>query len=601
MKYNAYRNIVLKAENFDVNIEYEMPTQKFLTNNEYDLLIICPDEWKDELEQLKQHKEEHGIKTMLVGLNEIYGSKYFNSNGRDDAERIKYFIKDAIEQWGIKYVMLVGDADKMPVRYVNTSIKDIPHTPSDLYFADIFYTNGSFSSWDRDGDGEYGEKKDDKPDYYPDVYIGRLPASSEYELKILINKIIEYEQPPAKALMAGVELFWETDVREGEYLKEEISKEINIETIKLYETNEYEKDGDANEEEIAFYINKGVTFVNFASHGSPYGMGWENGSFYISSLSLLHNKYLPIVFAMACSTNEFDTTDCLGEEFLLYENGGAIAYAGSSRMAYVYVGKSIESGLSGYLDKAFFKAYYDGSSTVGEMFSTAKIDYLSRIPFRSSADILTITEYNLMGDPTIEIASPPLTSKAFVDKEISKDAIKVWAETAEKNCSIELYYRKGTSFWGGWKLYGVKNAPPYEWEFLPDEEGYYEFYTILKKGNYSEKPPSVADAHCLFQFYHPSINITKPQKGKIYIFNKEIASIPFSFAIVIGKIDVVVEGKADYVEFYVDSQKVAEKNEEPYTWRWDGLYIGRHEIKVVAYNMVGDESEESVMAWVAII
>jgi len=67
-------------------------------------------------------------------------------------------------------------------------------------------------------------------------------SKDEKELDILVNKIMKYKLPPMKAIMVGTELFWDSRNREGEYLKEEISKELNIETIKLYETNEYEKD-----------------------------------------------------------------------------------------------------------------------------------------------------------------------------------------------------------------------------------------------------------------------------------------------------------------------------------------------------------------------
>ncbi|HHF56181.1 MAG TPA: hypothetical protein ENL42_04625, partial [Thermoplasmatales archaeon] len=561
-----------------------------------------PSEWRDELQPLKEHKEARGIKTIIVGLDEIYGGKYFAAEGRDDAEKIKYFIKNAIEEWGIEYVMLVGDADKMPVRYVYTSIEDLPYVPCDLYYADIYSVGNIFSSWDDDGDGVYGERGEDDVDLFPDIYIGRLPASDEHDLQILIDKIIDYKTPPMKALLVGVELFWETDIREGEYLKEKIREEINsIEAVRLYETDEYEKDGDATAEEIASYINEGMMFVNFASHGYPEGMGWEGGWWSVYDLNLLRNSYLPIIFAMSCSTNEFDTTDCLGEEFLLYENGGAIAYAGSSRIAYVYTGKSIVSSLSGYLDKAFFKSYYDGSLSVGEMFSTSKIAYLMNIPFMGTHDVLTITEYNIMGDPSIMLPPPPLTSKAHASKEVSNDPIKIWVNATEENCTIELYYRKKVLFGGKWQLYGSKNAPPYEWEFMPDEEGYYEFYSILKKGNYTENPPEIADTYCVFGIAPPSINITKPQKGKIYLFNKEVASLPIRSAIVIGKVDVEAKGDAEYMELYMDDEMVLAKEGNEISWGIDGMLFGKHTIKAVAYNIAGEEVSKEVNIWAIIL
>ncbi len=582
--------------NFNVNIDYELPTHPLFTNDEYDLLIIYPNKykvrgWERILQKLVEYKEKEGIRTKLVSMDEI-------TIGKDLQERIKYFIKDAIEQYGIKYVLLVGDAELMDVRYVSTPIGDVP---CDLYFADIYDENMNFSSWDADNDGIYGERED-KPDLYPDVHIGRLPASNEEELSILVNKSINYTTPPMRAIMVGTELFWETDCREGEYLKEEISKDLNIDVIKLYETNEYEKDDDATSTDIINYINEGALFVNFASHGNPYGMGWKGGSFSIDDINKLNNEYLPIVFAMACSTNAFDGIDCLGEKFLTYPKG-AIAYIGSSRVAYVYLGKAIKSSLSGYLDKAFFKSYYDGSRSVGEIFSMAKIDYIEKHMFMNSYDSLTVMEYNLLGDPTINIPPMPLTSKAYVNKNKSNSAIKIWAELSENltNVTVDLYYRK-VGRWGGgsWKYYGSSNTT-FEWEFLPEEEGYYEFYTILRKGNYTEKKPDIADAYCIFDFSLPHLHLIKPKRGGIYIFNREIFNINASYAIVIGRIDVEAGGDVVAVEFYVDDVLKYIDKEEPFKWKWKEFTFGKHEIKIVGYDIVGNKGEDKIDVYAFII
>jgi len=589
IRYNALKNEILHA---DLQLKIKYSFQKLLFKDEYDLLIICPSQWKQIIQKFVNYKERQGIKTIVAGLNEI-----MNIWHKDEAEKIKYFIKDCIENYGIKYVLLVGDADVMPVRYVSTIVGEVP---CDLYFADIYDANGNFSSWDTNGNGIYGEREDE-PDLYPDVYLSRLPASNEEELYILINKSICYTIPPMRAIMVGTELFWDTECREGEYLKEIISEEMNIDIIKLYETNDYEKNDYANSTKIVDYINKGALFVNFACHGNPYGMKWENGSFSINDVEKLHNKYLPIVFAMACSTNEFDTTDCLGEKFLTHPKG-AIAYVGSSRVAYVYLGKAIKSSLSGYLDRAFFKAYYDGCTTIGEIFSRAKIDYLEKHLWKNDHDYLTIMEYNLLGDATISIPPMPLTSKACVSQEKSNKGIKIWAEVSGNltNITIDLYYRKVERWGGKWKFF-ASSSKKFEWNFLPDEEGYYEFYTILKKENYTEKKPNVADSFCIFDFSPPVIDINKPKEGKLYIFNREILNIKKKFAIVIGRIEIEAVVDVTSVEFYIDNKLKNIDKEEPYKWKWKEFAIGKHEIKVVGYDWVGNKGEDKIDVYAFIL
>ena len=580
--YRYEKGTILHAD-FDFNLNYTIKNLHF--NNTYDLLIICPSSLYDESQRLADYKESNGIKTKVVTLENIYAAFKF----KDKPEKIKYYIKDAIEQYGIKYVLLVGDADLLPVRYVNTSIGDVP---SDLYYADVFRGDGSFSSWDENGNGIYGER-DDGIDFLPDVYLGRLPASNENEMNLLVNKIINFELPEEKALFIGTELFWDTDLREGEYLKECISEELpgmNIE--KLYETDEYKKDGNATRDEIAKDINKGVLFVNFASHGSPYGMGWQSGGWGIDDLSLLHNGYkLPVVFAMACSTNEFDTTDCLGEKFLLDKNGGAIAYIGSSRVAYVYLDKSIKNGLSGYLDLAFFKAYYDGYNTTGSIFTAAKEDYAMHF-FMSGTDRLTLMEYNMLGDPTIKLPPLPNTSRAYVKSNIGNGAIDVYAHVYNGNSeNVSLYYRK-KSIWGSsWKYYGASNN--LHWKFIPSSDGWYEFCSLVK----GEQLPHTADAYCLFDSTPPSITIEKPEKGAVYLLNKKIFSTNLNKSIIIGRIDIEVKAQDDFmknVQFWINDKLKFVDYDKPYSWKWNGFYFGICEIKVVAVDLAGNEANCSI-------
>ena len=81
----------------------------------YDLLIIAPEKFSAILQPLVNHKESVGISTKLVTLDEVYENMFWH--GRDKQEKIKYFIKTAADEWGIKYVLLFGDFRQMPIRY----------------------------------------------------------------------------------------------------------------------------------------------------------------------------------------------------------------------------------------------------------------------------------------------------------------------------------------------------------------------------------------------------------------------------------------------------------------------------------------------------
>ena len=221
VRYIPSKNKIYFASNFNIKIDYDEPEEENLQDI-YDMVIIAPSKFADELQPLIEHKNEHGIKTMIKTTESIY-EEY---DGRDRPEQIKYFIKDAIENYGIKYVLLVGGLKSpiwgkprddenqgandwyVPVRYCNLydhpkyplgeSIYD-PGVITDLYYADVYGKEGKFESWDPNGDGIFAAwgkpnvENDTGIDLYPDVCIGRLACRNEKEVKDVVDKIIQYE------------------------------------------------------------------------------------------------------------------------------------------------------------------------------------------------------------------------------------------------------------------------------------------------------------------------------------------------------------------------------------------------------------------------
>ncbi|RLF52662.1 MAG: hypothetical protein DRN11_00755, partial [Thermoplasmata archaeon] len=94
-------------------------------------------------------------------------------------------------------------------------------------------------------------------------------------------------------------------------------------------------------------------------------------------------------------------------------------------------------------------------------------------------------------------------------------------------------------------------------------------------------------------FSSPSINITKPEEGAIYLFNRKLIDINKEIAIIIGRIDVVAEGDVARVEFYLDNELMYTDYDSPFTWKLKGV-LGNHEIKVVGYDMADNVAEDEV-------
>ncbi len=401
--------------------------KKFDSNDEsYDLLIITPIKFSRYLNRLANHKSSYGLNTKIVRLDDIYKGIYFKKKGRDKPERIKYFIKGAVEKWKNKYVMLVGDIRHIPIR--STHMWDGKFI-TDLYYADIYNKDGSFSSWDTNGNGLFGEyKHNGKTDFIdlkPDVGIGRLACKNLLEVHSIVNKIIKYEKrtydqdwfkriilcggDAVSRQMTKYNKWWNWSGHsgaEGEYINKKVMEELDtFNPVTLWKSKKT-----LNMISILSELNKGSGFVHFSGHGGAlkwYVQPEKNSTSFMYPLNcLLFNKNkLPIVFFGGCNLGRLDYSikkipfSCLAWQFVSRRYGGAIAAVASCRSSFSGVSQGGESMLGLY----FFKAYnYKKNITLSEMFMKAQKDYITNF-----GDRMILQEYNLIGDPSLRVGGYP--------------------------------------------------------------------------------------------------------------------------------------------------------------------------------------------------
>jgi len=210
VRYKPALNTIEYIDSISVSIEYDDPgLNPFPSTSEYDLVIIAPEKFEADLEPLATHKIEKGLNTMIKTTESIY-PEY---SGVDKPEQIKKFIQNALEELGVKYILIVGGlnnliyADPMdtenygekwwhvPVRWSNLDYGE-PGPVSDIYYADVYREGGIFEDWNYDGDELIGEWKrfgGDRLDLYPDVALGRLACRNNDEVRSVVDKIINYE------------------------------------------------------------------------------------------------------------------------------------------------------------------------------------------------------------------------------------------------------------------------------------------------------------------------------------------------------------------------------------------------------------------------
>ena len=488
-RYNPVKNKLLCSTDFEVEVDYKLPPTQNVKGEEYDFLIISPSAWKDELQVLKEHKESYGIRTIIQDTTEIY-STY---KGRDEAEKIKYAIKDAIETWGIKYVMLVGDADYIPARF--SYIPSEPYEtyfPSDLYYADIYFPDGSFCSWDSNENNKFGEYQyqgqTDDVDLAPDVAIGRIACSSESELNTVINKIIKYEKNTFGAdwfgniLACGGDTFIPADgdntgVYEGEYLNSLVINTMSdFNAIKLWASL-----GNLSASTIKDKINSGVGFVDFSGHGNrlkwathpPLGGKYDWIEYRMAHISQLSNgDKLPVVVIDACSCGRFDSGDCFAWKFVEKSGGGAIASLASSGIGYGTYGR--HTRFLGWMEVYFFKYYKQGNEIIGDIWVNSINGYVNFF-HTDMADVKTAEEWTLFGDPTLKIGGyeseeaviyidKPLDGYLYLaNRQIMPTLFGKTIIIGKINVEVSAYNVEKVEFYINNELKYTDDSEPYEW------------------------------------------------------------------------------------------------------------------------------------------
>lgn len=288
------------------------------------LLVITPQAWLSTLEEFVGYKRTL-LPADLHSLEDILQ----NSSGADDPEKLKRFLYAEWRERGLGYVLLVGDVDVMPVRYmvldrITPAAFDYAFYPSDLYYADLAKPDGTFEDWNAERDGfhagYYGEvrgekdKQDpinfDRVDYRPEIAVGRWPVSTVEEVARVAAKTVRYEKAVVankgehkrRAAFLAVS-GWVDSRRLLDRCAARLTNAWQIE--KRYYSNGAARPGmlPPSPEQVRGLFNEGVGLVVHTGHGQP--DAWEQ-CFSVADLDHLTNvTRLPVVMSVGCSTAYF--------------------------------------------------------------------------------------------------------------------------------------------------------------------------------------------------------------------------------------------------------------------------------------------------------
>jgi len=154
----------------------------------------------------------------------------------------------------------------------------------------------------------------------------------------------------------------------------------------------------------------------------------------------------------------------------------------------------------------------------------------------------------------------------------------------------------------------------YDNETQTDSSGFYkidiapgEVYHDIRSQNYNYYNPYRLDCqedkvlwmNISLEEEPIEVDIAKPLQA-LYINNNRI--MPYNKARIIGSIDIEAIVNYDWwghtevekIEFYIDDELKETVYSQPYNWTWNERKIGKHTIKVIAYDMQGNSASKEI-------
>lgn len=352
---------------------------------------------------LADDRTSKGLPAEVVTVEAIYA----NYTGRDDQERVREFILDAYQGWGIEYVLFGGDINVIPDRDCYCYIIDegSPMETNDLC-CELYY-GGLDGTWNDDNDDRWGEVGEE--DLVPEVHVGRVCADNSTEAQNFINKLLLYERAPVLADLASAAFF-------GEYLWEDTWGGMYMEEIRLgASTWGYTTAGVPETWSTATFYEmgggswSGSDYINAMSNGThmAHHLGHSNSSFnckvYTDQIpqftadGITHTNNFG--YSQGCMAGEFDNYDCIHEEFVHAPNG-YVAWIGNTR--YGFGVHYTTNGSSQYYHRQFVDALFDEKiNELAAANSDSRADNVSYIGYEANRWVHY--EVTAFGDPAMPI------------------------------------------------------------------------------------------------------------------------------------------------------------------------------------------------------
>jgi hypothetical protein len=387
-----------------------------LDGSPVEFVIITNDEMTPAFQELADLRTRFGRSAVVRTVSWIE-SNY--PDGTDLPERIRHFLRDAYTLWGTRWALMGADTEILPVRFIRSQLYD----PAGQFVATDMYYSCLDGNWNANGDSYFGEPDrvvnqipvpGDEVDFYPEIYVGRVPVTTLAEAQAVVDKLENYWlTPPAAYLNKLIYLAevlspsgWEQGqpvYLDGASLANMLAAHVTTMNVTKMFENYTAYPGSVPESRQAAIdaIQSGYGWVHHIGHGFKYNMSVGAGNLYNADADAFTNgpKYC-VLYAMNCSSAAVHYS-CIGEHMLRNPTGGAVAFLGATDLDLPTI--------SLYYEDGFYQAVFqNGIRELGRCLSLAKIPMIVDAERGDNGYRFNQFSLILLGDPTLPayIADP---------------------------------------------------------------------------------------------------------------------------------------------------------------------------------------------------
>ena len=368
--------------------------------------------------------DAHGRNGLVTRVRTLQSIRDAYPAGRDDAERIRLFLKDARANWGIEFALMGGDEPLIPMR--RAYIDQLPLTndalllPTDQYYACLD------GDWNADGDARWGELPNpatgdpgDDADAIPELCVGRAPVTDAKQAQNFVDKTIHALEHATKRdslamlLIAGGGLVDAAQIPLFVHVAESVEALVDPLTTaaftRVYRAFPYPGAEFLTRESALAAVGSGPDLACFFGFGGPgtFAVDFEPslGTIDAEDFLALKNQRSQghAVFLSAFTTVPGRLS--VGAGLIRAEHGGCVSVLGPTDIEFI-------AASSAYIQAYLRKGLADHVPTVGEAMRAVLRDPV--LPPTFNLFRLTTLGNTLLGDPALPFPAgvPPATAQA---------------------------------------------------------------------------------------------------------------------------------------------------------------------------------------------